>query len=329
MSAMRTATLVRAALSAAAVVSMIARAPRPAHAQPSPDDAKRADALFTKGRDLLGKGDATAACPKFEESQRLDPGLGTLLNLALCHETVGRLGSALTEFREAAKLARATGESKREATAVEHIKALEPRAPMITFKVDEPAPGQTLAIAGVDVPATGWTVPVPVDPGTLTITVAAPERKPFETTVTLAERGQQTITVPALARLHALPVAIAPAPVSNTRRYLGIGLGGAGVVTVGVSVVVALGAKSKYDNAFSDGHCDKATSTCDMVGQNATDAARKRGTTATIIGAVGLAAIAGGVVLFLTAPHGEHATATAIVPTVGADGGGVAVLGSF
>lgn len=296
-------------------------------AQPSPDDARRADALFTEGRDLLSKGDAVGACPKFEESQRLDPGLGTLLNLALCHETTGRLGSALVEFREAAKLARATGEARREATAVEHIQALEPRAPMLTLTVEAPAPGQTITIAGHELPSAAWTAPVPVDPGAIEIAVAAPERKPFTTTVTTAERGRDTVAIPALARLH--PVAIAPPAPSNSRRYLGIGLGGAGIAGVGVAAIVAFAAKSKYDGAFDDGHCDQATGTCDAIGQNATEAARKRGTTATIVGSVGLAAIAAGVVLFVTAPHGERAPATAIIPTVGPEGGGFAVLGAF
>lgn len=296
-------------------------------AQPSPDDARRADALFTEGRDLLAKGDALGACPKFEESQHLDPGLGTLLNLALCHETTGRLGSALVEFREAAKLARATGEAKREATAVEHVQALEARAPMLTLQIEAPAPGQTITIAGRELPTSAWAAPVPVDPGAIEIVVAAPERKPYTTSVTAAERGRDTVAIPALARLH--PIAVATTAPSNTRRYIGIGLGGAGLVSVGVSIVVAVGAKSKYDGAFSNGHCDKATDTCDSIGQNATESARKRGTTATIVGAVGLAAIAAGVVLFVTAPHGERAPATAIIPTVGPDGGGFAVLGSF
>ena len=79
-----------------------------ATAQPT-EAVKRADALFQEGRRLLDAGDATAACPKFEESQRLDPGLGTLLNLADCYERTSRLALALAPFRRAEGQARRLG----------------------------------------------------------------------------------------------------------------------------------------------------------------------------------------------------------------------------
>src|SRR5688572_18404856 len=91
-----------------------------AHAQPS-DAVKRADQLFQEGRALVEAGKFVEACPKFEESQQLDPGLGTLLNLAACYEQVGMLASALTAFNSAEEQARAAGpaEKKREQTASE------------------------------------------------------------------------------------------------------------------------------------------------------------------------------------------------------------------
>jgi hypothetical protein len=49
-----------------------------------------AEALFNQGRDLMTAGKFTEACPKFEASQQLDPGLGTMLNLAECYEKTGR-----------------------------------------------------------------------------------------------------------------------------------------------------------------------------------------------------------------------------------------------
>ncbi len=44
-----------------------------------------AEALFSEGRSLSAKGRYAEACPKFEASQQLDPGLGTMLNLAECY----------------------------------------------------------------------------------------------------------------------------------------------------------------------------------------------------------------------------------------------------
>ena len=64
----------------------------PAGAQPAPlgNDRVAAEALFDEGRNLVAAGKIAEACPKFADSQRLDPSPSTLLNLASCWEKLGR-----------------------------------------------------------------------------------------------------------------------------------------------------------------------------------------------------------------------------------------------
>ncbi|HTR51376.1 MAG TPA: hypothetical protein VMJ10_11760, partial [Kofleriaceae bacterium] len=59
-----------------------------------------ADAAFQRGRSLMASGDIAKACTEFEASMRFDPEWGTLYNLALCHERLGKLATAWTELNE-------------------------------------------------------------------------------------------------------------------------------------------------------------------------------------------------------------------------------------
>ena len=54
-------------------------------------DTPDADTLFRQGRASAEAGDYPHACVAFTESFRLEPALGTLLNLADCEEHVGRV----------------------------------------------------------------------------------------------------------------------------------------------------------------------------------------------------------------------------------------------
>src|SRR5580698_8378696 len=86
----------------------------PALAQPSPPARAAAAALFEDGRRLMGENKFAEACPKLEESQRLDPGMGTLYNLSVCFEAVGKIASAWVGFRDVAGQALASGQAQRE-----------------------------------------------------------------------------------------------------------------------------------------------------------------------------------------------------------------------
>jgi tetratricopeptide (TPR) repeat protein len=63
-------------------------------------DPVAAEALFREGRSAADAGNYAVACPKFEESYRLDPAPGTLLNLGDCEEHRGQLALALQHYRQ-------------------------------------------------------------------------------------------------------------------------------------------------------------------------------------------------------------------------------------
>ncbi len=63
-----------------------------------------ADRLFQEGRDLLAAGKPDEACAKFELSIKKDPrAVGTLLNLALCNERLGKLATIVSPAESKAR----------------------------------------------------------------------------------------------------------------------------------------------------------------------------------------------------------------------------------
>jgi hypothetical protein len=254
------------------------------------------------------------ACPKLEASQRLDPGVGTLLNLGDCHEKVGRTASAWTEFREAASAARANGSTDREAVARERASALEPRLSYLIITVKNPATHVTRDGTPLDEAMVGTRIPV--DPGDHHVEAIADGKAKWSDTVhVMGERASVTVDVPELARLA--PGAETPGIKSrgSTQRTVAIVVGAAGVVGLGLGTVFGLKASSTWNSAKS--HCTDYPRGCGDEGVSQGQDAKGQATIATAGFVVGGVALAGAAALWFTAPssRGGSEMAFGVGPT--------------
>src|ERR1041385_4293359 len=116
-------------------------------AQAPPGEAL-ATTLFEQARNDMRRGDFAAACPKLAESQRIDPSNGTLLNLVLCEEKVGKIASAWVHSKELVE--RMPSEDDRRPIVERKLAALAPRLPKLTMRLAPASPpGTNVLLDGV------------------------------------------------------------------------------------------------------------------------------------------------------------------------------------
>ena len=104
-------------------------------AQSADHNPAAAQVLYEEARRLVADRKFAEACPKFKESYRLDPGGGTLLNLADCYEEQGKTALAWSTFKDALVAAQRDGRSDRVEFANAHIGPLEARMARLTVHV--------------------------------------------------------------------------------------------------------------------------------------------------------------------------------------------------
>jgi hypothetical protein len=281
-------------------------APAKARAQ-SAEDKAAAESAFEEGKRLMVAHAYAEACPKFAESLRRDPGIGTMLGLADCFEKNGQTASAWAEFREAAG-ASARKSDRREALARENATRLEPLLSKVVVRLlpDADVPGLVVRRDGTEIGHATLGAEVPVDPGVHAIAASAPGYEEWQITLdVVAKPGVQTVTIPKLESAPPPPEATAPppaptsapaaAPVSSddgrTQRIAAIAVGGVGVVGVVVGSIFGLEAKSKLDDSNANGLCQG--NACLQQGLNLRQDAKSAATVSTVAFVLGGAAIAG------------------------------------
>lgn len=302
-----------------------------ARAQSATDKAA-AEALFEEGKKLREQKRYSEACPKLADSQRLDPAVGTLLNLGLCYKEAGQTASAWSTYREAAALAAASKQADREQLARDEATALETKLTKLVIEVTPEVakiPGVEVKRDGAIVPQGLWGVAAPVDPGVRSIDVTAPGKKPLHMDARAEGAGATAkVVVSALEddpNAAAAPVAVAgtqtsappagtpAAPVDqgkNTgqgQRIIGLAVGGLGVVGLVVGGVFTLKAKSENDEALEICSDDSEPCTSEDIDDHddlveEAKASQLNSYVGYGLGGVGIVA---GAVIFLTAPKAE------------------------
>lgn len=330
----------------------------PAARAQSAADKAAAEALFDEGKRLREAKRYSEACPKFADSQRLDPAVGTLLNLALCYKENGQTASAWSTYREAAAQAAAAKQSDREELARSEAAALETKLTRLVIEVSP----EVAKISGVEVKRDGapvpqglWGVAAPVDPGLRSIDVTAPGKKPYHVDAKAEGAGATAKVV--ISALEDDPNAGAVAPVAagvptttppqgesppqgtdqgpkagQTQRIIGLVAGGVGVVSLVVGGVFTLKSKSENDQALDICADEDDPCTQDDVDDHErfVKEAEASQLNSYVWYGIGAAGIVTGAVLILTAPSGEQKTAgVRVTPEVGVGHLGLNVSGAW
>jgi len=305
---MRTSALLGIAVLAACSLGM----PRAAHAQQDATSAAAAEKLFQEGRSLIEQGRWADACPKLAESLRLDPAVGTSLNLAECYERIDKIASAWVTYRKAETMARRAGQRERYTHAASRADALESNLSYLTIAPRTAPKGLVLTRDGERIGEAAWGTAVPVDGGTHVIEASAAGRRPWRREVQIGARAARvTIDVP---DLEVAPVETPPAggtaggDVFPMQRTIGWVAAATGVAALGTGFAFGAIAKSRYDDANT--HCSAVD--CDPRGVALTSDARSSAAISTVLVVAGGVLTVGGVVLVLTAPKTTAAETTKV-----------------
>ena len=274
--------------------------------------SRQAQALFDRGRDLMASGEIEQACPLLAESHRLDPGGGTLLNLAVCHEKQGRLATAWTEYHEALSTSIRDDRKDRQSLASERISAIEARLPhlVVVLPANLPA-GTQVTVDGAPLSRLATGAPLPVDPGPHEVVATAPGYPTWSRRLDSVAEGQNVeVLVPAFALPRPPEPPKAQGPRLATGSYVAGGIAIVGYATMAITGGLALAAQSSADHV-----CNMSTGFCsDPSGPS--DASRAR--TLAWVSTVSLGAAMAATVIAVVWPRAHDAA-----PGVGVNGAGL------
>jgi hypothetical protein len=309
-----------------------------AAAGPKNEDKAEADRLFDQARDLMTKGDRVEACKLFDLSLRKDPrAVGTMLNVGLCNEEGGSIATAMRFYAEARDRAGDQGLTEHREAAERKLALLAPRVPHLEIVLPPGAPATTRVLVDDLVLARNQLADLTVDPGTRSIVVAAPDKLPYETKITVVESQHAKVVVPALQGAQTVVVE------TSNRALIGkLGVAG-GAVIAGVGIGFGIYADHLYWSQFPDASRDGAdaidpnkpcytlsdpmhlggvTHHCSAAGSAKLRTANRWADAADVVGIAGVVIAATNTYLWWSAP--AH-----VAVDVGADHAAVSAVGRF
>ena len=286
--------------------------PVAAHAGTAEDRAA-ARGHLAQAQELKKQGQPAEALPHLEESQRLDPKLGTALELADCAELAGKLVEARAYWAAARDQAKHDEKPQSRARAEQRLAAVEKRVAHLSLQLAANAPPGTQVLRNdLPVDQASLASAQPLNPGDHLVVVKAAGHEDAKYPVKLVEGDNQTLAIsagPAIA-VAAPPTPpplkiVAPPPPQpqdssssgSGQRTVGLIAGGVGVIGIGVGIPL-------WYVGYRDGNSYGPTADQQLLSGQIL-----------VIG--GGALLVTGAVLFLTAPSGSPKSARLpITPTL-------------
>src|SRR5512140_2655208 len=299
---------------------------------------------FLAGRKYVEQGNCKDAIPLFIESLRSEQSVGARFNLAECSRAEQHNADAWNNFKLAEQIAIQKHDNERRDAAQKAIAELEPKVLKLRLNLPTNVRDLTVKIDGravADVDYAQLTTSYAVEPGQAhRIDVTATNRAPW----TKADvQGAAGAELPTINVDLGAPREAEGASAGAGRRLAGLVVGGVGVAGIAVGSVFGLLAAGKKSDASSAcggdiKHCSNVDGAPNGPGLNKSavdklDSAKGLALVSDIGFIAGAVLVAGGAVLFFTAPKdgdkGKEAARLHVAPAVGPGLTGAFVGGSF
>ncbi len=297
-------------------------------ADPTPEDVSQARSLGEQGQVALDAKKFAEAERLFSAAAALYPVAPTLpLGAARAMAGQGKLIQARETYNKIVRDSdKVQGGPAAFKAAVESARTeseiIAPKIGSVTVVVEGPKEAK-VALDDGQIPAAAWGLPRPIDPGTHRLIATLAGYKPAEITFTVldgAKVDQKLVLVKddaggavvvggagnggnGQAGGNADPGSGGSGASGSSRKTAGYVVGGIGVVGIGIGALtglVAISDKNKLEKSCTNGKCPSTQ-------QSAVNSYNTMGTLSTLGFVVGGLALAGGIVLIVTAPKDPKA----------------------